>query len=330
MTTVYTSGPWGTTTSHTQGPSGPSGHTTAVNGLTIWADSGNNVIYGITLTWPHSISVNYGNTGTGVSDVSTFGLPAIDQIVYYLAGGYFVGVEMYQNNNGQNFVIGDGNIGGTAGTAFNGTNYAFSDIQVWTKTLSGIETIVGITFYYYDPPGLKMYRMPSEMAFPALGVMANMMVVAKALKRVSRLRCQLNVQASSGEPPTGTDPNKVALWHRTCRAQENGKEFLLFSVPAIAIAAYFGYEAFGSWVPRTVGALSLAGAFLRYRYMKAYIADGETKRPPFRNAMWTMKPIHYMAVASCGYLVGKKLYCHFKDYQDYYGQKFGSKREKKD
>jgi len=70
-----------------------------------------------------------------------------------------------------------------------------------------------------------------------------------------------------------------------------------------------------------------AGAFFRYRYMKAYIADAETRGRPFRNALWTMRPIYYLAVASCGYLVGKQLYCHFKGGCK---QKCHSKEEKND
>jgi len=334
----------GNSESHSVQSSGPDPPAPVI-GLTIYSDY--TYIYAITLNWHESESPNtytYGNTSYGTANTSTFTTPPISQIIYYLDETTdFVGVEMYDWNNGGEYnILSCGNTAPAQNTAFSDEDDKFQDIDIYWKNVSGYgPAILGICIYFYDPNLLKMFRSPSEMAFPALGLMANAMVVAKSLKKVSKLRSQLNVKASNGEPPTGTDPNKVALWNRTVRAQESCKEFFLLAAPAIVVAACFGREAFGSWVPKTVGALSLVGAFFRYRYMKASIADSETRGRPFRNALWSMKAVHYLAVASCGYLVGKELYSHCKDnlvgkrlcshFKDHYGhgQKAKSKPKSK-
>jgi len=198
--------------------------------------------------------------------------------------------------------------------AYDDPDYYLSDIEVWSESIDSVETIVGIVFYFHEYKSddeMKLFKQPSEMAFSALGLMANAMVVAKSLKNVAKLRRDLNVNASN-QPPQGTDSLKVDLWHRTVRAQESCKETFLLYAPAIVVATLFGQEVFGKWAPRAVGALSLVGAFYRYKYMNASIDDPKTKGTPFRNAAMAMKPVYYLAVVSCGYLVGKEVYSQCK------------------
>jgi len=46
--------------------------------------------------------------------------------------------------------------------------------------------------------------------------------------------------------------------------------------------------------------------------LKAYIEDADKRGPPFGYAMKTMQVVFLGAVASCGYLIGKELYCCWK------------------
>jgi len=273
--------------------------------------------YGIELGWGSGspTSYTYGNSSNGFSNAAdTYG---IDFFQYYLDSNTptnFVGVNMYEWNETQVNIISCGNQSPAANTAFEYKKLWLADVAVWTKEIAEIQTICGVMCYYngkFSDGEMKLFNQPSEMAFPALGLMANAMVVAKSLKNVAKLRRDLNVN-SSNQPPQGTDSLKVDLWHRTVRAQESCKEMFLLYAPAIVVATLFGQEVFGKWAPRAVGALSLVGAFYRYKYMNASIDDPKTKGTPFRNAAMAMKPVYYLAVVSCGYLVGKEVYSQCK------------------
>jgi len=302
MTVVDTAGPYGKTTGTSTGPSGPSGQSTFVYKFSVWADA--DYIYGIKLFWDSgSTYFVYGDDSHGTKTTIEMGPGEWVCAAYVCVDpqNYFRGIGFDSNLN--TGIYSGGYTAGAITTAFEDNSYKWTDMIAYTGTLGGNTVIWGIEFYYTAPS----FSPLRELALPALGVMAHTMVVARSLMKVGKLRSELKVIAPSCEPPAGTDPLKVELWHRTFRAQENCKESLLVYFPSILVASAFGEEVFGKWASRTVGILSLAGAFFRYKYLNAYIEDAQTRGAPFRYGTMAMKPVFYLAVVSCGYLVGKQL-----------------------
>jgi len=305
MSVVATAGPYGKTTGTAAGPSGPSGQSTYVNEFVAWADS--DYIYAIKLEWTGGspASVLYGDKSHGTKAVKTLGTGEWVCAAYVdVDPQSFLRGLSFDSNINTGIYLG-GEFGDTIYTAFSGSNDQWTDLIVYTgENGLGNTVIWGIEFYYNTP---SFFPYPAELALPALGIMAHSMVVAKSLKKVGKLRGQLSIQAPSCDPPAGTDPAKAQLWYRTFRAQENCKEMFLVYFPSILVASALGYQVFGKWAARTVGILSLTGAFFRYKYLNAYIEDADKRGPAFRNAALSMKPVFYLAVVSCGYLVGKEV-----------------------
>ncbi|ETO03562.1 hypothetical protein RFI_33840, partial [Reticulomyxa filosa] len=132
----------------------------------------------------------------------------------------------------------------------------------------GITVVWGIKFYYTTPT----FSALSDLALPALGILAHSAVVGQSYSKVDELKSQLSIAAPSCDPPQGTDPQKVQLWYRTFRAhvlcffiylkkkkkkkkrkepffcklfkkkKENCKESFLVYAPSILIASTFGRE----------------------------------------------------------------------------------------
>jgi len=302
MVVIHTTASFGLNTGTVAGPSGPKGTRIPVTKFTVWVDK--EYIYAIQLYWKNATAI-YGDNSRGSAE--TIELEKCD----YVNGIY---CDVDPNGGFRGFAVDSHVKGGIwsggyladgTSTALIGAHNKWTDIQVWTGIQQSKKVIVGIKFYYTTP---SVWPDPAILALPALGAMAHTAVVTASFFKVGALRYKLDVKAPSCEPPPGTDPAKVQLWHRTFRAQENCKEMALVYFPSILIASVLGYEAFGRWVPRAVGVLSLGGAFFRYKYLNAYIQDADTRGPPFRMALHCMRPVLFLAVASSAYLIGKEIY----------------------
>jgi uncharacterized MAPEG superfamily protein len=292
-----TAGPYGHNSGTSEGP-GTGSQDTAVTKIEAWKNS--NYIFGLKLWWGESTSCMYGYdaVGTHVELVLEEG-EYVKGIKYHLEDGYLRGLRFIRNDG---YLFNIGYLNDDKPTAFD--DKVFTDMVTKKGTLSDNNIVWQATFYYVNPP-MPLY---ATLACPSLGVMAHTAVVARSLMKVGKLRSQLGIKAPSCEPPPGTDPDKVQLWYRTFRAQENCKEMFLVYLPSILIASTMGYHAFGKWAPHAVGTLSLVGAFFRYKYLNAYIEDADKRGKPFYYAGMCMKPVFFLAVVSSGYLIGKELY----------------------
>jgi len=302
-----TAGPFGTTSGTSEGP-GTASHTDSVTKIIAYSTSA--YIFGIKLFWG-ATNVMYGSTHDLNGEVLDLTDDFVKEIKYHIdATGVMRGMR-FRTSLGT--IMSIGYLNDNKPIAFSGATNHFTDLVTYKGTVGGDVVIWGATFYYTGPAYSLRVSTVQRMACPALAVMAHTMVVAKSLMKVGKLRGELNIKAPSCDPPAGTDPAKVQLWHRTWRAQENCKEMFLVYLPSILIASTMGHEAFGKWVPHAVGAFSLVGAFFRYKYLNAYIEDADKRGKPFKFAGMCMKPVFLLAVVSCGYLVGKQIYCCYKN-----------------
>jgi len=303
-----TAGPVGTSSGTSEGP-GTMGHTTDITQIIAYA--GSSYIYGLKLYWGMT-NVMYGSTnGLSGETINLSGDP-VKRIKYHIdATGILRGIEFKTVSNAE-FPIGYLNV--SQAVAFNNTDNRFTDLVTYKGTVNGTVVIWGATFYYtgtaFGGELLAPLCSSVELAWPALAVLAHTAVVAKSLMKVGKLRGQLGIKAPSCEPPLTTGPSDSQLWYRTFRAQENCKEMFLVYLPSILIASTMGYHAFGKWAPRAVGTLAFVGACFRFKYLKAYCEDADKRGPPFYYASLCMKPIFFIALASCGYLIGKEVYHH--------------------
>jgi len=293
---------YGSSSGTFEGP-GTAGQTTTVTKITSYSSTA--FVYGIELEYGGT-SKMFGVTNEAKAQPFNLTDDPVYKIEYVVSSGQLRGLKF--SNSTASLAMG---LAVTA-TAFNDADYLFTDMETYKGVVGGFLTVLwGAKFYYVDTtPSFRLFRNvgPPEMAWPLLAVMAHVAVVAKSLTKVGQLRRALGITAPSCDPPLTTSPSDAQLWYRTFRAQENCKEMFLVYLPSILIASTMGYHAFGKWVPRTVGALTLLGAFFRYKYLNAYIEDSDKRAKPFYQATLAMKPIFFLAVASSGYVLGKELY----------------------
>lgn len=138
--TVNTAGPYGNSTGTTQSGS----HTTPVTRIEGYGSA--SYVYGIRLYWGTE-SALYGQTNGATGDVFEVGEDAIYRVQVLVVNNVLRGIK-FRTLEDRVFEVG---LSPAATTAYDNPDAQFTDLQAWSGSVSGAQTLWGIKVRYVTP-----------------------------------------------------------------------------------------------------------------------------------------------------------------------------------
>lgn len=162
-----------------------------------------------------------------------------------------------------------------------------------------------------------------EMAWPALGILANGLVVADAFRYVAQHRSQFGIKPPSTEATETMNDEEKEKWRCVYRAQVNSVEWFTLTTPIFLIGASTLYMTlkdikngqYSKYGPRLVGILALLYAKYRKEYLLGYIDKPEKRRDGFHKSTPIVRGLFYLAFLTTTYIVGKSIYQDVKKFK---------------